>query len=290
MRTIPYSIGIIALTRELWYTVCQMEDEPPAASFLPTFVALHQEARTVLLPAELDILEGISSAQAKVDKADGGLDVFAGRVWRGVDDVAEAKTKKQLKTNLFKGLPLSKFRRPVLGGQLLSQSAWGSALHKSGVPALVALAPQADPLVKKGQDADKARTDAAQNNREFRDLGMRKQFIDKVNGARQLAYGALAKAPFDDPTLPSDYGDTFFLGEQAADEEETIDDVKAAISDLKAQLAAREEQLARMEAEAALAAKVEAERQAKQTALDELEQQRAELDKKIAALRQQVAK
>ena len=41
-RTIPYPIGMIALIRELWYTICQMQDEAPAAPFLPAFIALHQ--------------------------------------------------------------------------------------------------------------------------------------------------------------------------------------------------------------------------------------------------------
>ena len=119
---------------------------------------------------------------------------------------------------------------------------------------------------------------------------MRKQFIDKVNGARLLAYGALSKAPLDNPTLPSDYGDSFFLGESAPEEEETLDDVMAAITELKAKLAEREQQRAKMEAEAALAAQIEAERQAKQSTLDGLVAQKAELDKKIEALQGELNK
>jgi len=290
MRTLPYSVGLIALIRELWYTICQMEGEAPAATHHPIFVGLHQEARTLLLPAELDILEGISGADATVDKADGGLDGFAGRVARAVDDVAESKTRKKLKTNLFKGQPLSKFRRPVLGGQLLAQTAWGSALQASGIATLIALAPEAEPLVIRGHEASRRRTTAAQRNREFRDVGMRKQFIDRVNAARALAHGDLSRAPFVDPTLPSDYADSFWLGDPPSDDEETIDDVKAAITELKAKLDERAQQLARMEAEAALAAKIEAEQQAKQTDLDALEAQKAELEKKIAGIRDELKK
>jgi hypothetical protein len=290
MRTVHYSIGLIALIRELWYTICQMESEAPAATHYPIFVGLHHEARTLLLPAELDILEGISGADARVDKADGGLDGFAGRVSRAVDDVAEIKTRKKLKTNLFKGQPLSKFRRPVLGGQLLAQTAWGSALQASGIATLVALAPEAEPLVLRGHEASRGRTTAAQRNREFRDVGMRKQFIDRVNGARALAHGDLSRAPFVDPTLPSDYADRFWLGDPPSDDEETIDDVKAAITELAAKLDERAKQLARMEAEAALAAQIEAEQQAKQTNLDALEAQKAELEKKIAGIRDELNK
>lgn len=285
MRNLPYTISAVSLIRDLWYSVCRMQDEAPAAPFLPIFVALHEEAKTVLLPAEIDVLQGISGAQAKVDKADNGLDVFAGRVFRTVEDLAEARTKKKLKTIFFKGLPLSRFRRPVLGGQLQAQSGWGSALQASGIPTLMALAPDSDPLVQKGEAASKARTDAAQKNREFRDVGMRKQFIDKVNGQRLLAHAALSKVPLDDPSLPTDYGESFFLGEAAPDNEETLDDVKADITALEAKLAERRQALAAMEAEAAAAAQVEAERQAKQSALGDLETQKAELEQKIKALR-----
>jgi len=204
---------------------------------------------------------------------------------RAVDDVAEVKTRKKLKTHLFKGQPLSKFRRPVLGGQLLAQTAWASALHASGIATLVALAAEAPPLVTRGEEASRARTTAAQKNREFRDVGTRKQFIDRVNGARELAHGDLSRAPFVDPTLPSDYADRFWLGEPPADDEESIDDVKAAITELKAKLEARGEQLVKMEAEAALAAQSEAEQQGKQKDLDDLEARKAELEKQIAGLR-----
>lgn len=290
MRTIPYTIGVIALIRDLWYTVCQMKDEPHAAPYYQTFVDLHAEAKSFLLPAEISVLEAISASEADVDRADGGLDAFAGRVYRAVDDIGEAKTKKAIKTNLFKGLPLSKFRRPVLGGQLLAQTAWGSALQATNIPTLMALAPESDPLVQKGQQASKARTDAQQKNREFRDLGARKQFIDKVNAARRVAFGGLSKAPLEDPKLPSDYADWFFFGEAPAEVEETIEDVKAAITALKVELEAREKQLQEMEAEAAAAAQIEADRQAKQVTADALRKKRAELDAQIAAIEAELAK
>lgn len=290
MRTIPYTIGILGLLREIWYTVVQMREEPLAAAELPTFEALYVEAKSTLLPAELTIIENIEVGHVKVDRADGNLDRFAGRVSRVVDDVPDPKTRKQLRTNLFKGLPLSKFRRPVLAGQLLAQSAWGPALFKSNIPALVALAPEADPLVKTGETASKVRTDAQQANRQFRDVGARKQFIDKLNGARQGANGALTKAAHGDPTLPNDYAERFWRSEPAAEDEETIDDVRADIVALKERVAEREKDLAKMESEAAAAAQIEAERQAKEQSLAELQAQRDELEKRIATLQGELGK
>jgi hypothetical protein len=290
MRTISYTIGILSLLREIWYTVCQMREEPLASPHLQTFEDLYQEAKDTLLPSELSVTEEVESSQVKVDRADGDLDRFAGRVSRAVDDIPDPNTKKQYKTNLFKGQPLSKFRRPVLGGQLLAQSAWASTLAQSNVPALVALADEADPLVKKGQDAFQARTEAQQQNRQFRDVGARKQFIDKLNGARRLAAGALSKVAHGSPTLPNDYADRFWRTEPAADEEESLDDVNAAIEELTAKLAEREDQRKKMEAAAAAAAQLEAERQAKERSLGSFLEQKATLDKQIADLQKALEK
>lgn len=284
MRTIPYTIGMFGLLREIWYTVAQMREEPLAAPYLPTFEAIYGEAKSNLLPAELGVIENIEVAQVKVDRADGSLDGYAGRVSRSVDEVGDPKTKKQLRINLFKGLPLSKFRRPVLGGQLLAQTGWGKALADSKVPSLIALAPEADPLVKKGEDASKARTDAHQANRQFRDVGARKQFIDKLNGLRRETDGALSKLAHDDPTLPNDYADRFWRTEPASEEEETIDDVKAEIAALETRTAELNKKVTQMEADAAAAAEIEAQRKANADARAALLAKREELDKQIAAL------
>jgi hypothetical protein len=282
VRVIPYTVGLFSLLRELRYTISRMAQESLAANYVPVFQALRDDWKLVLAD-EIRILEEVSDAQAAVDQADAGLDRFAARVSRIVDENAQGKTRKQLRTNLFMGHPLSRFRRPVLGKQLPAMDAWPDALAKSGVPALVGLAPEAVPLLAAAHSADELRTKAKQNNRQFRDLGTRKQFIDKVNAKRKEVHGALAKLPFEEPMVPADFASNFFYAAAPADEEETMADVKAAITELESALGTRRQQLAALQAEVAAEAAADAERKAKEQSLAALQAEREELDKRIAA-------
>jgi hypothetical protein len=289
IRILVYRIALFALLREIRYSLSQMSLEPLAAAWATIFKALRDEWTTVLLK-EITLLEALAAAPAAVDRADKALDDFAGRVSRAIDDTAAGALKRQLKTSLFNGLPLSKFRRPVLNGQLLMMEAWSSALANCGVPQLTALSAEAEALVLAGQKASEQRRAAQQNNREFRDVGMRRQFIDKVNATRKEAHGALGKLTFQTPHLAADFVDGFFYKEAPRDEEETIDDVKASINELKAAIDERTKQLEAMEAEAAVQAQAETERKAKEDSLAALEEMEADIKKKIAAAKVALAK
>jgi hypothetical protein len=134
-------------------------------------------------------------------------------------------------------------------------------------------------------------TDASSANRQFRDIGARKQFIDKVNAARKQTHGELSKLPFQQLGLPTDFADQFFRPETRADEEEeeeTIDTVKASIADLDAQLTEKKTRLKKLEDEAAATAKAAAEKQDQEDTLAALKAQAAEILKQAAALEAQL--
>jgi hypothetical protein len=283
-RIIQYRVGLFALLREIDYTLSQINHEPLAAPQVPTFQALRGEWQVVLLE-EIAILGELSAMQATVSKADRGIDVFAGRVSSTMDEHTSDATRKQLRGALFKSKPLSRFRRPVLAGQLTAMADWSDTLAQCGVPALVALAPEVGPLIEAGRNAQQQRARAQQRNRDFRDVGMRKQFIDKVNAARKETHGALGKLPFENPSLPRDFADAFFYTEPPRDEEETIDEVRTSIEELEAQLAARRTLLTTLEEEAAAIAQAEQDRLAQEQEAEDLEAQAQALLEKAAALR-----
>jgi hypothetical protein len=283
-RILPYRIGIFSLLREILYTLSQMSAEPVAAPYLPTFQGHKAKWQTVLLE-EISIVEQLAMAQATVNRADMKLDRFVRRVIRAVNDNTGGATQKQIRAKLLKGKAESKFRAPVLGQQLKDMSDWSSVLAGCGVAALVALAPEAAAHYQLGKDADELRQKAQAQNRTFRDVGMRKQFIDEVNASRKEVDGSLAKLPFQDPTLPQDFNEEFFLSDTPRDEEESIDDVKASIKELESQLDERKALLAKMEQEAAAAAAAEQAQKEQEAQAEELEAQAAELLKKAAELK-----
>lgn len=277
-------MGLFSILREIQYTQGQITQEPLAAAYIPTFQNLRTEWQTILLE-EIMHLDKIALTLAVVDKADFDLDAFAGRVSRLVDEHTDGNTRKQLRTALFKNKSLSKFRRPVLGGQLEAMRDWSDILTNCAIPALVALADQAAALVQAGNTAADQRNDAQSANRHFRDIGARKQFIDKCNASRKEMHGAMAKLPFQHPNLPTDFADRFFATGRVSDEEETIDEVKASIEALQEQLAERAALLKKLEEDAANAAREEQERKAKADEADSLEAQAKELLAKAAALK-----
>ena len=278
------------MLREIRYTLSQIAAEPLAAPHVAGFQALRDEWKTILLQ-EVDILEGMAAAQAAVDKADDALDDFAGRASRAVEDFTGSNPKHPLQIHLFKGKSLSKLKRPILAGQLEAMRDWTSPLQNTGAPALVAVAADLAPLLVAADKAVELQKTATQKNREFRDVGARKQHVDKVNAKRKEVFGALAKLPFEHPSLAPDFAERFFRVEPITPEEDaTLEEVKSAILDLEAELTERKAQLAAMEAEAAAAAKADTEKKAKQQALEDLEAQQAELAKKAADLKAQVGK
>jgi hypothetical protein len=276
-RILPYRIGLFILLREIQYTLSQLGHAPLAAAHVPAFQALRAEWQAVLVE-EITILDELSNAQAAVHKADRGLDAFAGRVSRMVDEHTTGATRKQLRTALFKSKPLTRFRRPVLAGQLDAMADWGETLSRCGVPALEAMAPEVAPLIEAGRSAQQMRAAAQKRNRDFRDIATRKQFIDRVNAERKEVYGALGKLPFQNPALPRDFADAFFYSDPPRDEEETIDEVKTSIEELEALLAERRALLTTLEEAAAAEARAEQERQAQAQAADELEAQALALE------------
>ena len=283
-RTLAYRTSSFALFREIFYTLAQLGLEPKAAAHVPPFEVLRDDLKTIVLQ-EIDILEQFAKAQATIDRTDANLDRFSTRVVNDVDESTDGNTRKQIRAKLLKGKSPSRFRRPVLGRQLQEMSDWSEVLSKCGVAALAVLAPEASAQYEAGLAAAKLRDTVQSNNRSFRDVGARKQFIDKLNAERQETEGALAKLPFQDPSLPQDFAGYFFMREPPRDEEETIEDVRASIKSLKAQLAEEEARLVDMEREAADAAQRAKDEAESNAEADALEAQAAELLKQAAAKR-----
>jgi hypothetical protein len=284
IRVLAYRVGLFILLREIQYSASQMRQEPLAAPYVPHYQNLRNLWKEVLLE-EIEILDELSEAQAAADKADKAIDAFSGRVSRSVDEHTDGKTRKQIRLALFKNKTLAKFRRPVLAGQLQAFSEWSITLAKCGVPALVAMAPEAEQLTTVGKSAEALRASAKKRNRDFRDVGARKQFIDKVNATRKETHGILAKMPFENPALPQDFARTFFYSDAPRSEDETMDEVRTSIEELEAQLVERNALLKTLEDEALADANAVAENAAQEQAIEDMEAQAEELLKKAAALK-----
>lgn len=292
-RTLQLRASLVALLKETRYTLSRLAAHPLGTPHVPAFQGLRSKCMTVLA-AELDHQEAISEAQAKVDAADDNLDDFAGRLSKALLIITRDDRTHSTYLHFFGDKTLTDFRRPTLGEQYLAMVGWSGSLQGSEHASLKAMAPELADLLAVAADAMKAKAAAKQQNKQFRDVGERKQLVDELNAARKEIYGALAKLPHVQPGLPSNFADQFFRREttdDAAEEpEETVESVTARIASLEEELKqekARLEELKTEETEAAKAAKALEDDKA---ALAALETEMAEAAKKAEALRAKISK
>jgi hypothetical protein len=154
------------------------------------------------------------------------------------------------------------------------------------------MAPELADLLDKADTAVDAKDKAKRHNREFRDVGARRQYLDALNAARAQAHGELAKLPFLTPGLRADFADRFFPSEPAAedDEEDTVASVTARIAEREKALADDRALLQKLQDDATKAAQDDEQRRLDEAALAALQQQKEDLRKQEDALRERLAK
>lgn len=290
-RVLNARSSLISLLGEIRYTLSRLQANPLTTAHAPAFQALRDEW-TPTLNREISINEAISDAQALIDAADDTVDNFASRLSKAILTITRDDRSHTVYTHFFGNKSLSEFRRPVLGAQLEAMRPWADSLVASPHPSLTAMAKELIPLIASADKAIAARDKARQQNKEFRDVGERRHFVDKLNATRKATHGTLAKLPFESIGLPTDFADHFFRRE-GRDEEEaapTIQTVNETITALTAELTAQNELLAKLTTEAADLAKATAQRQTDENELAGLKQQMAEMAKKAEELSQKLGK
>jgi hypothetical protein len=285
--------ALILLLKEIRYTLSLLAVHPLAAPYVPAFQPLREEWTTVQA-TELAHQEAISVAQAKVDAADYGLDDFAGRLSKAVLTITVDVRTHPLYLHFFGDKNLTDFRRPTLGEQFRAMGAWLSSLQGSEHESLKAMAPELEKLLAAADAAVKAKAAAKQQNKQFRDVGERKQFADKLNAVRKEVHGALAKLPHLHPGLPPNFAAQFFRRETSDEDVEeqaaTVESVTARIASLDEELTQEKALLDDLKRQEAEAAKAKEAVEADEAALTAAEKELAETAQKIETLKAKLGK
>lgn len=284
LRTLDPRTSLSTLLVEIRYTLSQLRAHPLGAPHAPRFEQLRTECMQVFAE-ELELLETQADAQAVVDVSNDGIDVEATRFSRVLLTITGENRKHGLYRFYFGEKTLPEFKKPILSTQLKAMRAWIPSLQGAD-PALQALAPAITAAVEAGEQAAQGKEDAARLRREFRDIGARRAFVDRLNIARKEVHGSLAALPHEHTHLPSNFADQFFRRNPGRDEaeEETEESLLAHIEALHGDIAAAEGRLAELRAEAEAEAKAAAERAASEAAVAELDRMMAEMQAKRAAI------
>lgn len=296
LRTLTSRCSLVALFPHLYYQLHRSMAEPQAAQFVPALEARVAEGIQAV-GAEIALIGAKIGAQVLVDISAEHLDAFAYKVLDAVLRVTNGDRTKALYTMLAGDKAPAEFVRHRHGEQYESMQAWGPKLAQCGIPELVAMAPEVQPLLDEAEAALTAKRNAQQQNRIFRDVGMRQQWVDGLNATRAHTYGELTSLAHQDPALPSDFASRFFLKTRGKDEaldteeeeEETIEILQARIEEMQAGIAEIEERIRELQDEAAEAAKAAELRAADERRLAELDRVAAEAAAEAEALRAKLA-
>jgi len=297
VRTLDSRSSLLTLLPHASYTVSCLQARPLGAPYVARFEELRARGMQVLLQ-EIALEENRMAAQARIGVADEVLDLLAARVSNEALALTRGDRSHALYQFFFSGKSLSRFVKPVLGRQLQAMKAWRPWLSQCPHPSLTALVPELEAAFAEADGALAARATARQQIREFRELGARQRWVNDLNAARKEVHGSLAKLPHQQPGLPSDFADHFFLSapprerereKEAPADPETVEGVRAQLAAQRAAVVATEARLQQMEAAEAAARKAAEARAVEEAALADLDRAVAEMERKRAAIRARLA-
>lgn len=285
MQKINPQSALGSILFRLVYSLSRFRANPAGAPHVPTFQALR--ARWGLVQTEeIGIQEEMSDAQALVDEANDRIDEFCTRFSKALLVITKDNDRHPLYTFFFGGKNLSDFCAPKLNKQLVAMKAWVEPLQKTPHPSLAAMLPELQTLLTQADQAVAAKGKAKQHNREFRDVGARRQFVDELNAARTGAHGELAQQPYLTPGLPGDFADHFFPADPEAEEpeEDTVESVTKRMAQRDADQGADRILLQQLKDAAAKAQQDAEQRKLDEAALAAIDTQEEELQKQREAL------
>lgn len=287
-RILHRRTALPAILTEIRYTLSRVRAHPLAVQHVPIFEDLRTECMQVLIE-DFSLLEGVADAQATVDISGETLDGLATRFYRTVLLITGESRNHPIMTYYFGDKTLTEFRRPVLGTQLAEMTRWIPSLQTAD-PRLQAYEPELIAAVAAATQAAQAKKQAIDARRQFRDLGARRQLVDRLNAIRKEVHGSMAKLPHEHTDLPTSFADLFFRRDPGRSEVEdddamdTVEGVLAHLEELRVATAEAAERLAELQAEAEAEAKAAEEKAAEEAAVAEIDKTVAELHKKRAKL------
>ena len=168
---------------------------------------------------------------------------------------------------------------------------WLLSLTKSNHAELTALVPELTALLTEADTVKAARDGALHAKREFRDVGERQAWLDRLNAARKDVYGQLSKLPHEHKDLPPNFAERFFLVDQRreTEEEDTVESVQAELELNRQAVLELEARLVEVQAAEAEAQQEANARAAQEAALVEMDKAVAALNKQRAQLRAELA-
>lgn len=250
-----------------------------ATPFAPLRANLHKQKAD-----EGTLTDNILLARALAFSADDDLNRLVDDTKNAVLALSNGDYQAPLYKQLFSGQSPSELKRPLLGSQLATMRTWIGPLGAAGNADLSAIATRLATAIAKADDAETKMALAHQAMDNFI-AGPRTTFINECNALRKLTYGKLGEIVHNNPELPSDFSDRFFMtngGSRAP----SISELTLSVERLRAKLKRQEALLEAMKEKAALQVKArqEAELAERKARLEAAQKRAAEAAAEVAKL------
>jgi hypothetical protein len=287
LKTIPHWISQEALRAAILYPLTQCEAEPHAAAYIPTFQGLLVGWSDVSAK-KLEIEDKIAVAQVRCDRANVRVNRVADRISAEIVLLTNGNREHTMYTHFFGDKPISTFKKTKIDTKRKAVQGWPESLTKSAQPTLIALVPELTAAMNEADTAITSRESAKSEKRQFRNIGERKEFIDKVNATFKLVHGELGKLQHEVLGLPNDFADRIFRPDASSsdddDGEPTIESVTARMAELDEEMKANQALLAQLQAKKLDEEKAAAEREATKATLAQLQLTIAANEKLVSKL------
>jgi hypothetical protein len=280
VRYFPLQSSLDFLQEELTYTYAKVLAHPATQAIAPGAKSLLDEWQDLRMQ-EVSLRTKKMRAVADEEIADEALNDLVDVVVHHLGGLDPGQ-RAPLAHLLLHGAPPSIFKRPVLGRQLEQMRAWPGILQGESMPApLRALAPQVEACVAAADTVAGAKESATQDLRQFRLVGKRCQFVEKINRWRQETCGELDKLAARDASLPRNFSGRFFMNssqtEATLSREAELEQLAGRIEETRGLLGTLEARQQELWAEKTKQEAAQEEARALQEELDEAERKASEL-------------
>jgi hypothetical protein len=210
-RTIDPDESLEDIDAELAHTEVFLRASPLTAHLVPPITALRADV-VVMRAEETAFEDAVNAEEARALFIDDDCNKLVDEGKELMLAEVKGDYRAPLYRRAFAGQSPSQVKKPTLGMQLTTMRTWPSLVEGTGRPVLLDFGKRTAETVARGDEVTSAIAGAVSRLDVFVH-GPRAAFVDRVNAARNLAYGQIAEIEHSQPkgTLPPAFAERFFL-------------------------------------------------------------------------------
>lgn len=289
VQTFEHDAPFAVLNHNNDVTQSRLEANPLTAALGAAFADFRVQRLIPVYLTELQRDHAVEQAKAQMLRADNVLDGLVKKLDHAVLILVGNDRSAALYQKYFGAQRPFEVTAPLLGPQLDTMRGWIPSLLASPHATLQAIGAEIKAAVAAADAAVAAKKAAEEAQADFWSTGDRAQMVDAYNALRKATFGKLGEIQHQNPQLPANFPDAFFLHEiRKRDDKLSADQIQEKIDALREDLAAWQKKLEKAQAREQAEAESKTEQAAKTAALADKRKQAEALAAEIKKLEREV--